>query len=351
MKKYVLVSLTIIAFFVGGVAFAQDKPSQKDKSKADKAKKEWIEEKIVSDEIIIRKKGDKNSKVTIEINGSEVKVNGKPIDEFEDENVAILRRSQPRWYSADSRFRTMAPLANITGTYPGSYSFSSGNKAFLGVTTDDAEDGAEIESVVDGSGAEKAGLKEGDIIIKIEDKKIENAGDLTKAIAKQKPEDKVTITYKRDGKENKVTATLGKNKNTSFGQGYSFSGPDGFSSPRVFGSDDAFRLDIDKYRDGNNLYYFHNGKPRLGIKAQDTEEGVGVKVLEVSKESLAEKAGIKEGDIILSFDGNKVNNADELVEAAQESREKASVKVEITRNGAAQTIEIKTPKKLKTANL
>jgi serine protease Do len=34
----------------------------------------------------------------------------------------------------------------------------------------------------------------------------------TKTIGKYKPEDKVTITYKRAGKENKATVTLGENK-------------------------------------------------------------------------------------------------------------------------------------------
>ena len=93
------------------------------------------------------------------------------------------------------------------------------------------------------------------------------------------------------------------------------------------------------------------GRPRLGIKAQDTEDGKGVKVIDVANESLADKAGIKEGDIITEFDGKAINSADELVEVAQESREKSSVKLQIVRDGKSQSVEIKTPKKLKTANL
>ena len=68
-------------------------------------------------------------------------------------------------------------------------------------------------------------------------------------------------------------------------------------------------------------------------------------------ESLAAKSGIKEGDIITQFDGKTINSAEELAEAAQESREKTSVKVNVLRDGKPQEIEIKTPKKLKTANL
>ena len=104
--------------------------------------------------------------------------------------------------------------------------------------------------------------------------------ELTKAIGKFKPEDKVTVTYKRDGKENKATVTLGKNRSSS-----SF----GYITPgtELQGLNDM-HFDFD-----DNSHFFGNLRPRLGIKAQDTEEGKGVKVLEVADESLAEKAGIK----------------------------------------------------------
>ncbi len=364
MKKYVWALLAFASLLVTSSSFAQSDVEKKEKEKvreakkraeADKAKEkaeaefELVEDRRGDEEIIVRRKGDKNSKVTIEINGSDIKVNGKPIDQFDDENIAILRRPQPRMFSADSRFRSMAPAWG--NAYPGDVSILASNRAFLGVTTDDVEDGAEIESVVDGSAAEKAGLKKGDVITSINDHKIDNAGDLTKAIGKYKPEDKVTVTYKRNGKENKVTATLGKNKNVGFGQSYSFSGPGLYETPLHISPDNTFELELDRFNGGQNNYNFAFGRPRLGIKAQDTEEGKGVKVLDISKESLAEKAGVKVGDIITSFDGKTINSADELVEAAQESREKPSVKVELIREGKAQTIEIKTPKKLKTANL
>jgi serine protease Do len=94
-----------------------------------------------------------------------------------------------------------------------------------------------------------------------------------------------------------------------------------------------------------------NGRPRLGIKAQDTEDGKGVKVLGVDDESAADKAGIKEDDIITEFDGKKVNNAEELANAAREAKDKPSVKITFNRDGKTQTVEVKTPKKLRTANL
>jgi serine protease Do len=102
---------------------------------------------------------------------------------------------------------------------------------------------------------------------------------------------------------------------------------------------------------GDNIYSYSYGRPRLGIKAQDLEEGKGAKVLDVDDESPAEKAGIKEGDIINEFDGNPVENADDLAKLARENREKYTYKIKLTRDGKQQEVEIKIPRKLKTADL
>ena len=91
--------------------------------------------------------------------------------------------------------------------------------------------------------------------------------------------------------------------------------------------------------------------PKLGIKAQDTEDGKGVNILEVEDSSAAAKAGLKKGDIILQFDGKAVNSTNELVEDLQEARQKPVVKVKIQRAGLTQEIDVKIPRKLKTAEL
>lgn len=347
MKKYVFVCCFTAALLAGGAGWAQEN-KEKDKEKIGEY-----------DEIIIKKKGEKDGKVTIEIKDGEVKVNGKSIDEFDDENISVRRRKMPRvnLSTTGSRFRSMAPAFGPEGSWNFSgegegpaIAYLNTNKAFLGVSTENAEGGAKIISVTENSGAEKAGLKKGDVIIMVGDLKIEDPSDLTKAIGKQKPEEKITITYKRDGKINKTTATLGKNKMGAISRSYGLTAPGQFYGPEAMEPFEGldFNLKSDEY---NHLFGALGGRPRLGIKAQDTEDGKGVKVLDVSKESLADKAGIKEGDIITEFEGKAINSADDLVEVAQESREKSSVKLQIVRDGKSQSVEIKTPKKLKTANL
>ena len=62
--------------------------------------------------------------------------------------------------------------------------------------------------------------------------------------------------------------------------------------------------------------------PKLGIKAQDAEDGKGVNVLEVEDSSAAFKAGLKKGDIILQFDGKAVNSTNEIVDDLRDARQK-----------------------------
>lgn len=286
-----------------------------------------------NEEIIIMKKGDKDTKLIIEIKGADVLVNGRRLSDFSEEGVVVRKRrvgpmalSMPRSPFRDTMFLNKNLAFN--------YNFGP-NKAVLGVATEKHDEGAKISKVIKESASEKAGLKENDVITKINENVITTPEDLTKVIGKLEPGAKAIVTYKRDKKEEKVTVTLGKNKSTnSYRQNFDFSDLN-FSMPGVEGYGNIIR----------------GQSPRLGIKAQDTEDGKGVKVLDVDEESNAEKGGVKEGDIITEFNGKAVNSAPELAEAAREARDKSPLKIKLTRNGKAQELEIKIPKKLKTANL
>lgn len=299
------------------------------------------------DEIIIRKKSDKDGKVVVEIKDGNVTINGKPLADFEDDNISVRKGHPGRPNVAiQSPFRSNGGGWNFNGD---NLNFNElTNAPFLGVATEDSKQGAIVEEVTKGSAAEKAGLKKGDVITKIGDDAVFTHDEVTKAVKKHKPEDKVAIVYKRDGKEQKATVTLGKRSSSM-----SFSSPD--MAPNLEGLQGLQSIpglrNFDFNFDDNGPRVFSMGRPRLGIRAQDTEDGKGVKVLDVDDESIAEKAGIKENDVITEFDGKVVNSADELSAAARESREKPTVTVKLTRDGKTQTLELKTPKKLKTANL
>lgn len=296
-----------------------------------------------SDEIIIRKKGDKDSKVTIEFKDGQITVNGKPVQEYSDDNVSVSRRrsvtvARPATPASPFRGGTYNFDYNQNGGQTYSYS-SSSNKALLGVMTEKVDEGAKITSVTKSSAAEKGGLKEGDVITKVDNTAIATPEELSKAIGKYKPEDKATISYKRDNKEQKATVTLEKRKDVS-GMYLNGMNNSNFNFDMMTpGENGSWNL----VARGNNL--------RLGIKAQDTEDGKGVKVLDVDEESNAAKAGIKEGDVITEFDGDKINSVTDLMDAAKDMKDKSSIKVRLSRDGKTQEMDIRVPKRLKTATL
>jgi len=79
----------------------------------------------------------------------------------------------------------------------------SPNKVTLGVMIDDSE-GVTIENIVEGSHAEKAGLKSGDVILKINEDYTFNLNMLLNALSKFDEGDNCSIKYIRDGKEMSV---------------------------------------------------------------------------------------------------------------------------------------------------
>jgi serine protease Do len=303
------------------------------------------------DMIIIRPKADVDTKFTVEIKGEDIKINGKPLSDYKNDDVSISRRKhlqlevENRQLEAldamnapRTRFRAGGVNVYGYGSTGNNIHITNSNKAFLGVGTEKTEEGegVSITSVTDESAAEKAALKEGDIILKINDTKINTPEELTRAIGKFNPDEKITITYKRDKKEQKTIAILTKRKNSG---SFTLNGPD-YQVYKNF-----------NYNNDQNFNFNWTVKPRLGLKAQETEDGKGLKVLDIDEESTAEKAGIKEGDIITTFDGTDVDTVEKLGELAEPAIKKGNFKVKITRDGKQQEIDVKIPKKLRITSL
>jgi putative serine protease PepD len=68
--------------------------------------------------------------------------------------------------------------------------------------------GALVAAVTKGGPADKAGLKKGDVITKVDDTKVPDSDTLVSVVAQHQPGDKVKVTYTRDGKTHTATATL-----------------------------------------------------------------------------------------------------------------------------------------------
>lgn len=335
MKKITITMLALAA--IPFIAAAQDD------------KPEWKEKKETR-EIIIRQKGDKDINLKVEINGDNVTVNGKPLSEFNDKNITINKRKMTitdgdkamSWnFSGGDEWNNFAP----------SWDMQDSKTAFLGVTTEKADNGVVIEEVVKGSAAEKAGLKKGDIITKVGEEKITNPEVLSDVVGFKKPKDEITITYKRNGKEATAKAVLGKRMSMNMPgrpspRVHSFSFPRTAPLPGMDGlNGDLLELE------GDALFHAFPSRKKIGLKIQDIEEGGGVKVINVEDSSAAAAAGIQKDDLITEINGKKIDNTDDAREELVPDPEKKSYKIKINRGGKELSFDVKIPKKLKTANL
>jgi len=86
---------------------------------------------------------------------------------------------------------------------------AEGQTGFLGVMLDDNADVPTITGFAESSPAEKAGLKSGDVIVKVQDKPVKTRDELMEIMNKTKPGEKLAVTVKRDDKEQTVNVTLG----------------------------------------------------------------------------------------------------------------------------------------------
>lgn len=334
MKRLLIAGIALLT--IPAFALAQKEKGKEEKQSKDKKNVQTI---------VITRSGDKDEKVVVEVEGDKIKVNGKDVKDLKDVNVNVNTSNRG---GAGAYVFNGQRFDQIWNDHKGAFSLFSedANRAMLGVTTESDDRGAEVLSVTKESAAEKAGLKKGDIITMIDSKKIETGDDVTEVIRDHKPGDKVSITYLRDGRQEKATAELGKWKGLEMNR---------VISPRIEGLGRTWSQNFEPMLSPDfeikGTYNITSGPPRLGLSIQDTDDGVGVKVLEVDEESNAAKAGLQKDDIILSVDETEVKGTDDVIKATKASKEKTSYKFKISRGGKTQTLDVKVPRRLKTADL
>ncbi len=130
-------------------------------------------------------------------------------------NTAILSTS-----GAFSGYSFAIPVSIVKKVVSDLKEFGSVQRAMLGVTIQamssdlakekkiDMAEGVYVAGVSDRSGAKEAGIKEGDIITKIQNKKVKSVPELQEEVSKYRPGDEVSVEYIRDGKNDKVNVKL-----------------------------------------------------------------------------------------------------------------------------------------------
>jgi serine protease Do len=101
------------------------------------------------------------------------------------------------------------------------------------------------------------------------------------------------------------------------------------------------RVEVRRAPTRGSLMMLEGRGSQLGIVVSDVDakQGAGVKVDEVTNDSAAEKAGLKAGDVVVEFDGERVRSARQFTRLVQETANGRTVEIAILRNGSKQTLE------------
>ena len=185
------------------------------------------------------------------------------------------------------------------------------SRGFLGVSIMDIDqtmsealgmknsEGALIVQVVDDSPADKAGLKEQDVILKVNDKKVTNASKLKLLISSNYPGDRTKLLILSNKKDKTVFVEL---------ENY----PDSEEvTEQINEEDEEFDL--------------------IGLIVTNSESGVKIK--KIDKKSNSYRSGLNVGDIILTIDNQKVTNKNVYKELIYEYEKGDIIMMKKSRNG------------------
>jgi C-terminal processing protease CtpA/Prc len=243
------------------------------------------------------------------------------------------------------------------------------------------ETGVLVTGVVGGSPAEKAGIKQGDVITEFDGERVRSAAQFQRLVRETPPDHAAKVAMLRDGKRVEVTVTPEENRGAAVDRG---------DLERQLGQLDdrlrSFRLDEQQLRDLEdrlrrelqdrqfnfrlqppNQYWYWNEPPgqqaprgpfapppstrggQLGVTVQDLTPQLGdyfgtrdgVLVTGVQDNSPAAGAGLKAGDVITAIDGKTIHNRSELTRELGSGSPDRTVSVTVMRDHKPQTFKVK----------
>jgi C-terminal processing protease CtpA/Prc len=101
-----------------------------------------------------------------------------------------------------------APRPAYAAVSPAARTRPPGSRAFLGVQGDAETDGARLISIVPGAAADRAGLREGDVLIRLAGAPLASFEDLRVALRARRVGERVDVVFVRNGERRSVAATL-----------------------------------------------------------------------------------------------------------------------------------------------
>jgi S1-C subfamily serine protease len=180
--------------------------------------------------------------------------------------------------------------------------------------------GVLVADVMKDSPAEASGLKAGDIIVDLSGTAVKDVTELQKRVAAVPPGQSVAMTVLRDRKPTKLTVKVGEQP-----------------------GEETIVAAAPK---GTGLGVTVEAPTEEMTQALGLRSGAGVVVTEVAAGSVAEAAGIKEGDLILEVNRRRTATVDDFKKAVAALKPGDAVPVQVERSGAGrQYVVLKVPGK------
>lgn len=185
------------------------------------------------------------------------------------------------------------------------------------------EKGALVTELTPDSPAEKAGIKAGDVITKVNGTEIRDGRHLTVLVSQNAPDSEVAVDYLREGKASVAKVKLGLRPNTA-----------------LAGAEAAGRND-DGVLNGVNV---GDITPQVRDELKLPARIKGVIITQIDPESAAAKQGLREGDLVLELNRKPVATSDEAVRLSEQI-EGPKVLLLIWRDGRTRYLVIDESKK------
>ncbi len=210
-----------------------------------------------------------------------------------------------------------------------------------------AERGVVVAGVTKDSPAAKAGLKEKDVITEVNGQRVEGAAQFRRMIHEIPAGRAAQLTVWRDGRAQTLSATLGAAEERHDKWMGATPGAFAFHMP------DVQIPEMPSIDWGEGMNTVLAGRPRLGIDAEDiggqlgsffgAPDGEGILVRNVNSGSPAEKAGLKAGDVITSFNGERVRSLGDLRQKLASQNDAKTAKIGVLRNRSDVTLSVELP--------